>query len=546
MQKNNRTDHLKIMIFMSVIIITLSPLLAPGSEKPDALLSVPPHALIVATGSINPEGFDPTQGWGRYGNPLFQSTLLRRDEHMAIVPDLAETYTLSSDGLCWHIRIRKDALFTDGTKVTARDVAFTCNQAAKSAGKTDMSLLDTAVATSDHDLSIYLKHAASTFIFKLTTLGIVPEHAYGEDYARNPMGSGPYRLVKWDEGQQLIVEANPLYYGNKPMITRIVFMEMNEQTAFAAAKAGRVHLVRVPQALAIQKIKGMKRHIAKSVDNRGLCFPVLPSGQKNTSTGLMVGNSVTADLSIRKAINYVVDRQALVAGILEGFGSPCQAPATGLPWDEEGARIQDGDLNTARKILKQDGWQDEDQDGVLSKNGLKAMFTIYYPADDSIRQALAIAVSDRIREIGIQADVIGKSWDDIYKLMHANVVLFGFGSLDPLEIYRLYRSSSTTDDVYNAGCYQNPVVDQYLDQALYATSEKEAISFWKKAQWDGQTGFTAKGDAAWCWLVNLDHTYFADERLVMGELPIEPHENGMNITATILSWKWIDDQTTSR
>jgi len=496
-----------------------------------------PVEIIVALGTVSREGFDPIQGWGRYGTPLFQSTLFRRDENLRIVPDLALDYRVSKDGRYWTVRIRTDAVFSDGRPVTAGDVAFTYNKAARSAGKTDLTFLDKAVVTGEYEVELHLRNAASTFIHKLVTLGIVPQHAYDRDYARRPVGSGPFKLVQWDEGQQLIIETNPLYYGRKSGIGRIVFLDMDEQTAFAAARAGKVHLIRVPQALAVQKIPGMTMHNVPSVDNRGICFPCIPDTGRRTPAGFPVGNNVTADPAIRTAINYAIDRKALVNGILEGFGSPCHTPATGLPWEEPDAVIQDNDLPRAKAILAEGGWLDSDKDGVVEKNGIRAAFTIYYPADDSIRQSLAIAVSDRMRAVGIQVDIKGGSWDNIYKVMHHNAVLFGFGSLDPLEMYNMYHSTGEWD-VYNAGHYHNPMVDRHLDQAMHAVSDADAVGFWKKAQWDGKTGLTARGDAAWCWLVNLDHTYFADHRLRMGKLPVEPHEHGMNIIATILSWEW--------
>ena len=82
-------------------------------------------------------------------------------------------------------------------------------------------MLDEAVATGDYQIELRLKRPWITFINQLITLGIVPEHAHGADYGRHPIGSGPYMLVHWEEGQQMIVEANPLYYGEKPQIERI-------------------------------------------------------------------------------------------------------------------------------------------------------------------------------------------------------------------------------------------------------------------------------------------------------------------------------------
>ncbi len=495
-------------------------------------------ALYLAIGGERENGYDPTLGWGRYGSPLFQSTLLRRDENLNVVNDLAEEVSLSDDRLVWTVKIREDAKFSDGQPVTAADVAFTFNQALKSGGVVDLAGMEVATATGEYTVEIRLKKPQSTFLNRLITLGIVPEHAYSENYARNPIGSGPYKLVRWDEGQQLIVEANPYYYGEKPQLERLVFLFMDEDTAFAAAKAGQVQVVAVPQALAIQQVPGMTIHPVESVDNRGIMFPMQPASGKTTADGYPIGNNVTADRAIRQAINYAIDRQALVDGVLEGFGSVAYGPVSKLPWEEPAAAVQDGDLEKARQILAEGGWADANGDGVVEKEGLDATFTLVYPAGDATRQALALAVADMIGEIGIRADVQGKSWDDIQKLKHSNAVLFGWGSHDQTEMYNLYHSSMGGVEWYNPGFYSNPIVDAYLDQAMAAASEAEAIPFWKKAQWDGETGFTAKGDAAWAWLVNLNHTYFVDNCLDVGQSQVEPHGHGWPITANIAKWKW--------
>ncbi|KPQ36713.1 MAG: peptide/nickel transport system substrate-binding protein [Phormidesmis priestleyi Ana] len=494
--------------------------------------------IVLAIGGESEEGYDPTLGWGRYGAPLFQSTLLKRDENLNIVNDLATDYSVSEDGKTWTVTIREDAIFSDGEPLTAADVAYTFNKAAESGGLTDVTQLETATAIDEKTVELRLKEPQSTFVNRLITLGIVPEHAHGEDYARNPIGSGPYKMVQWDEGQQLIVEANPDYYGEAPGIARLVFLFIEEDGAFAAAKAGQAQVAAVPQSLAVQTIEGMTLRDVVSVDNRGLMFPYLPANSKTTPDGDPVGNDVTADVAIRQAVNYAVDRQALVDGILEGYGSPAYGPVSGLAWEEPEASIEDAQPEKAKEILAAGGWADSDNDGIVEKDGLKAEFTILYKADDSIRQALALATAEMLKPVGIQANVEGKSWDDIEPLMHSNVVVFGWGSHDQTEMYNLYHSQSAQGDYYNAGYYANSVIDTRLDLAMGAPSEAEAITYWKAAQWDGNQGVTAKGDATWAWLVNLDHTYFVDNCLDVGELQVEPHGHGWPITANIADWQW--------
>jgi peptide/nickel transport system substrate-binding protein len=512
---------------------------ADGSESVESSGTGAAEQLVLAIAGESEEGYDPTLGWGRYGSPLFQSTLLKRDADLNIVNDLATDYTVSENGLTWTVTIRDDAVFSDGEPLTAADVAYTFNQAAESGGLTDVTVLAEAVAIDDTTVELRLNEPQSTFVNRLITLGIVPEHAHGPDYARTPIGSGPYQMVQWDEGQQLIVEANPNYYGEAPGLDRLVFLFVEEDAAFAAAKAGEAQVASVPQSLAVQTIDGMTLYDVTSVDNRGLMFPYVPaSAGETTPDGDPIGNDVTADPAIRQAVNYAIDRQALVEGVLEGYGSIAYGPVSGLAWEEPSAAIEDAQPEQAQEILAAGGWADSDGDGVLEKAGLPAEFTILYPASDSTRQALALSVAEMLKPIGIQANVEGKSWDEIEPAMHSNVVVFGWGSHDQTEMYNLYHSQAAQGDFYNTGYYANQAIDETLDLAMGAPSEAEAIAFWKAAQWDGGQGFTAKGDAAWAWLVNLDHPYFVSNCLDIGQPQVEPHGHGWPITANIAEWEW--------
>ncbi|WP_147820630.1 ABC transporter substrate-binding protein [Salidesulfovibrio onnuriiensis] len=486
------------------------------------------------------DGYDPTLGWGRYGSPLFQSTLLRRDANLDIVKELATDYRLSEDALVWAVTIRDDAKFSDGKPLTAEDVAYTFNTAAQSGGKVDLAKMDKAVATGRHTVEFRLRERDSNFINRLVSLGIVPRHLHGPGYARNPVGSGPYMMANWTEGQQMVAVANPYYYGETPHFKKLVFLFTDEDTSFAAARAGKVQVVVVPQYLAVQKLPGMKLHPVKSVDNRGLLFPMVPNEGKKTATGAPIGNNVTSDIAIRKAINIAIDRKALAEAILEGYGRPAYGVCDGLPWDNPANKIEDGNLDKARAILAKAGWKDTDGDGVVEKDGVCAEFTMVYPADRAIRQGLALACADMIKPLGIHAEVLGKSWDEIKPMMHSSVVVFGWGSHDPIEMYHLYSSSHAGEGWNNPGFYRNLAVDEHLEAALSAPEYKAALENWKKAQWDGTTGANTHGDAPWAWLVNLDHTYFVNEHLDIGTSQIEPHGHGWPITANIQQWKWVN------
>lgn len=493
--------------------------------------------LVLAVGSEPDGGFDPLTGWGGYGSPLFQSTLLKRDNNLDIVYDLATEYAVSEDGLRWTVKLRSDAVFSDGEPLTSDDVRFTFETAAGSGSSVDLTNL-AAVETPDaHTVVFTLKQPQSTFVSKLLTLGIVPQHAYGQGYGSKPIGSGPFKLAQWDRGQQIIIERNDDYYGTKPYFKKLTFLFLGADAAYAAAKAGEVDVAYIPSSFSRHDVAGMRLQALQSVDNRGIAFPVVRAGG-SSGTGAPVGNDVTADPAIRQAVNVAIDRQALVDGVLEGYGSPAYTPVDGLPWWNPDTVIADADIERARAILADAGWIDADGDGIVEQDGLKAEFLLIYPASDVTRQSLALAAADMVKQAGIHMRVEGKSWEEIGHLMHSSAVMLGWGSHDPLEMYYLYSSDFRGVDYFNTGYYSNPAVDSWMEQALAAASEEEALRYWRNAQWDGETGFSAQGDAAWAWLVNIDHLYVVAEKLNLGEQRIQPHGHGWPITDNIAEWTW--------
>lgn len=495
--------------------------------------------LVAAVGTHGGEpetGFNPITGWGNSREPLVQSTLFKRDSEANLINDLATNYTVSSDGLKWTVKIRNDVKFHDGVPLTAEDVAFTFNTAANAGGSIDLSMLENAVAADNYTVEFELSDPQSTFINKLVALGIVPEHAYNETYGQNPIGSGPYKFVQWDKGQQVIFEANPDYYGQEPYFKKITMLFMGSDAAFAAAKAGQVDLAEIPASYVNQKVNGMKIVSIDSIDARGISFPLQANTGKKTENGYAIGNNVTSDIAIRKALNIGIDRQALVDGALNGQGKEEFTGVDKMPWGNKEAIFEDGDIEEAKKILTEGGWTDTDGDGIVEKNGMKAEFTLLYPANAQERQALAVSMGEEAKKLGINIKVEGKSWDEIYTLCYSTPNVWGYGSLDPTDIYlRYYSKSYDPSTRNNVIMYNNSVVDNYLRTAITSPDQKTANKNWQLAAWDGTTGFSAKGDASWMWMATINYVYIMDDDLDIGTPRIQPH--GANIFGNVLEWK---------
>ena len=498
--------------------------------------AAPATRLVLAIKGEPEQGFDPIKGWGEYGNPLFQSTLLKYDAKLNLVGDLATKWSLSADRLTWTINIREGVKFSDGKLLTAEDVAFTFEAGKKAASALDLTMMDSARAINPATVEIKLKQPRITFVQTLVSLGIVPKHTYAEGYGDKPVGSGPFKFLSWNKGQQLIVEPNPHYYGKKPQFERVTFLFTAEDASLAAAKSRQAHIAYVPATLAGSVPAHMQRLAVPTVDSRGLMFPTVPNTGKKTADGAAIGNDTTADPAIRQAINVAVNRKLLASGALGGFASAAYGPADGLPWDNAQQRLPDNNLAEAKAILKKAGWVESG--GKISKNGKPAQFTIIYPSSDGTRQALALAAADMIRPLGIEVNLSGKTWSDIKRDMHSNVMLFGGGSHSPRDMYNWYHAANAGKEWHNPGFYSNATVSAHMDAAEKAPSFQASLALWKKAMWDGKTGFGMKGDAAWAWLVGLQRVYFVDKCLDIGPRQIEQHGHGFPVAWNIQDWKW--------
>lgn len=487
--------------------------------------------LIVAlsAGSEPEAGFNPIINWGsgeHMHEPLIQSTLVRTDVNLDLQNDLAESYEVSPDGLTWQFIIRDDVVFSDGEPLTAQDVAFTINTiVTTAASESDLSMVDHAAALDDTTVEIYLNRPYNALLYLLAVVGIVPEHAYGDDYGYNPVGSGRYMLEQWDQGQQAIFVANPTYYGQAPKISRVVVLFMEEDASLAAAASGQVDLAFTSATLANNVPEGYEILACKSVDSRGIALPVIPAEGER-------GNDVTANLEIRQAINMGVDRQRFVDNVLNGYGSVAYSVGTDMPWYSADMEV-DFDPEGARALLEDAGWV-AGADGIYEKDGLRAAFDVYYMNSDSVRQAIALEFTNQMKDIGIEITTSGLSWDDLSPHMFTTPAVWGFGSNAPFEIYSLYN----TNGGFNCACYENPTVDLYMEDALSAPTLEESFPLWQQAQWDGTTGIAPKGDAPWVWLANIDHLFFKRAGLTVAAQKPHPHGHGWSVLNNVDEWSW--------
>ena len=502
-------------------------------SQASAHLNEKPSILKVALGSEPTTGFDPIKGWGKYGNPLFQSTLLKRDKELNFVGDLATKWRLTNNKLTWIINLRGDVKFSDGTPLTAEDVAFTYNQILQQGSSHDLSILKMAEPLTPNSVAFHLIDCDITFLDRLSSIGIVPKHLYQKTsknkhaYGENPIGSGPYVLNQWVKNQYVSMSLNPFYYGKKPAFPKLIAVFGSEESRFIQLKMHQLNLSVIPQRYANQSITGYKLWSVPTLDNRGIVWPMTYQQNKNATY-------VSADPVIREVFDYLIDKQLIVDKLLDGYATPAYSIADNMPWglDTQNITVKKTSITHANTLLKKAGWIDSNRNGVIDKQGHEASFTLLYKSGDSVREQLALAIRSMAAQVRINVDIKGLEWNAIAQQMTTTPVLMGFGSHSASEVTYVYHSRYAHTDFYNSGGYKNTKVDTAIDNALKASSWQASIPFWQEAQKQIQH------DRPWTWLVNIKHLYMANACLNLGTPITEPHDHGWPLTANIEEWRW--------
>ncbi|WP_064607363.1 ABC transporter substrate-binding protein [Streptobacillus moniliformis] len=532
-----------LSLLMSTLLLLV--LFACSFKKEDESTKIrarkgrPTNELVISMGSRISE-FDPKDGFGTHNEThVLFSSLLKRNTDLEIVGDLAKEYNISKDGLTWTFNLHDNFKFSNGEIVTAEDVKFTFEMLKNDGRRWDLSFIDKIDVPSKTKVVFTLKEPRSTFATsQLVEIGILPKAHYNENFKKNPIGSGPYRLVEYKPNEQAIFEVNPYWHGKEPHFKKWTWVLLDENTALAALESEDVDVIYAIPEFADKKINGVKLFDTEANDLRGLSLPYLKKGVVTSSNnGYPVGNDVTSDPAIRRALNVGFDRQKVIDTVLNGHGKPAYSLVDNLPFWNPDSLIKTNDIELAKKILDDAGWR-VGPDGIRERNGLKAEFELYYATSDKTRTNMAIEAANQAKDLGINIKLVASDWEEIITKIHEVAVLYGGGRLNPVPLYDSYHPNSLTKLWGNVTYYTNEKVAGYIDKAIKSSSLEEANKYWKLAQWDGETGISIRGDLPNVWLAKINHTYLGDNRINVGKQSIHSHGHAWGLIANIDEWTW--------
>lgn len=408
--------------------------------------------------------------------------LLAYDFDMKPIPQLAESWSVSADGLEMTFHLRSDVKWHDGHPFTSKDVAYSLMEVWKvrhGRGRSTFANVESVETPDDHTVVLMLSRPAPAILKALFSAesAILPAHLYeGTDFLENeynlkPVGTGPYRFVSFQRGDNLVLEKNPEYWDEgRPLFDRLVMRFVPDAvTRSAMLEAGEAQLV--PNSLIpgpdIARLSALP---TIAVETRGY--------EHSCGMQLMDFNldrAELADVRVRRAIAHAINRDWVVRNIWLGLGKPATGPIHNSQvafYSDEGVPSYPYDLDKANALLDEAGFE-------RGAGGVRFNLSID-PApfgDEPFR--LAEYIREQCRRIGIAVEVRTQDYGAYAKRVYTdrdfdmNIVAASTTADPTIGVQRFFWSKNYIAGVpfSNASHYANPKVDELLEAAQIEVDE---------------------------------------------------------------------------
>lgn len=448
---------------------------------------VPGSAFVVALGTEPPlliRAFDTSTSTGLAGTPVMESLISGMDKEGNPVPQLAESWDISDDGLTYTFHLRENAQWHDGEPFTADDVVFTVEEllpVSPNAAAVN-SVLAGAEATDSSTVVMTLTRPFAPFVaaWSPDRLVIIPKHLYeGTDLAANelnraPVGTGPYKFVSWDQGV-ITLEASSTWWGGTPMVERLVFRVIADaNTRLTALQTGEIDYISLqdlsPEGAARfdgQDDISLEAHRAD---------PTLTMFQFN------LRNEILANVEVRQAIMIALDRDAMAE--VYGFDSrPGKSMSPSTLWsnsDVDYNEIYPHNLDVARSMLDAAGYP-------VGASGTRFPLTLVY-RNTIAGEIRAVEVAGaNLRDVGIDVELVSMdstAWrsrvfnDYDFDISSAGIV----AAPDPATNIQSYYTCTTQPGANNPTGYCNEELDEMFAAAAVPSDRQARIDLYAEIE----------------------------------------------------------------
>ncbi len=399
------------------------------------------------------------------------NSLLKYDKNLELTGELAQSWDVSPDQKTITFHLKPNLKWADGKPLTSDDVLFTWQLVTDEKTRTpygaDYKLVKKAEAPNPDTFKVTYAQPYAPALDSWSGLHILPKHLLeGQDinntpFARNPVGSHYYELDQWKKGESISLKRNVNATQGQARIDRLVSRIIPDRAAqFLELMADNIDSMSLNSIQYARIFPSRPDLTAKIAQYKEL-------GNSYTYLGFNLKRKPFDDVRVRQAINYAIDKQEIIDGVLLGLGLPVASPyKPGTRWSNPSLQPYPYDPGKAIALLKAAGFEDHDHDGILDRDGQPLSFEILTNQNKE-REMSAVLVQRRLKEIGIDVKIRVVEWatfiSRFIKTGDFNVVLLGWGlGLEP-DQFNIWHSSQQAPGQFNFIGYNNPTVDQLLE-----------------------------------------------------------------------------------
>ncbi len=358
-----------------------------------------------------------TDAYASLINSYIYETLIKRDEKtLELVPSLAESWEVAEDHLTYVFRLKKGVKWQDGRPLTARDVLFSFERIRDP--KVDSAHLrsyyqdvENLEVLDDHTIRYTYRIPYFRALEFCGGIPIVPAHTFteGVDFnnhpiGRNPIGNGPYRLLRWETGREIVLVRNEEYWGEKPHFNRIVLKIITDSTAaFQVLKKGGL------DEMTLRPIQWVRQTRSRRFNENFLKLKYYTPSY--SYIGWNQRKPLFSDRRVRLAMTLMMDRETILKKILFGLGTVVSGNFyIKSPDYNQALKPHPYDPAKAIELLRAAGWEDHDRDGILDRDGAPFHFEFLLSSGSKFGEQVATILQENLKGIGARMDIRKLEW----------------------------------------------------------------------------------------------------------------------------------------
>lgn len=417
-------------------------------------------------------------------NALVYNGLVKYNENIEIVPELAESFKVSKDGRAIIFNLRKNVKWHDGKNFTAEDVKFTYEKLIDPKVKTpysaDYLLIEEFQIINPYKIKITYKEPFAPAL-ESWTLGIIPKHIFQEgDFNshpnnRKPIGTGPYKFLKWITDEKIELIANPEYFEGRPYLSKVVFRIIpDQQVQFLELLNQSIDSM----SLTPEQYKAYKEFFKHYNKFRYPSFSY-------TYLGFNLKHPLFKEKAIRTSIAYAINKEQIIRGVLLEMGKSATGPFPPQSWAFN-KNVKDYEYAPEKsiEILKSLGFKDENNDGYIEREGKTFEFTLMTNQGNKLRELTAQIIQLQLKKVGIKVNIRIVEWSSfINNFIHTRnfeAVILGWALGRDPDQYIIWHSKETEEGKYNFVSYRNDEVDKLLELGRKTFNLKKRKNIYQK------------------------------------------------------------------